>query len=445
MVIDATPSFWATITSAVDQNLLTMAIRNSGTQPLYVQHNSKSRVNFKAFMNIVAQSAERWRQLECRSTDCSEYEQLLSLPLRKLHSLKVIGAIRTSYKHPLNAPQLTALEVWRFPLNWTTLSGLHSLTIGKTPGPSTGELLHILKESPHLEYLILSETRPLYTTRSPEPSMSPILLSRLNTMSLAGLPVQSLSYILDTIEAPNLQIFRVTLWNDLDAADRTHAMRSVGRHIGAHRPFQDGMAIEASVHVSHRRFIFAIGGLEVQYWGPGWTEGNDFPGKLSHLIAIMERMDPTRCQEVKILALQGGGDGEIAKYIPALHRSLPQIEELVVKDITQKGADSRAICGQLSWMSQSEGAGEWLFPNLTRVQFDPAVELVYDRILPLLDVRRAEEQTKTITELKATGGRISLKIAQALRDSVQLCELTGVEIVEVRTPLCLSTRGALMR
>lgn len=429
-VIDTTPRLWTIITSALDQNMLAMALRNSSTHPLYVQHTSRSAANFKVFVDLAARSAERWRELECRLTCPSDYEQLLSLPLRKLQSLKIVGATGTSYKRPLDTPELTTLNVWSFPINWTTLSGLHSLTIGNTPGPSMGKLFNILKASPQLESLVLWKTCPVYTTGNPDPSASPVLLSRLNAISFHELAVQSLSYIIDLIEAPNLQTSRVTMRDPFGAEDCTQGMRSVGRHIGAYRPLKDGIPIEVSVDVSDRRFRFAIGGFVVEYWGTRWTEGSDLPERLAHLTAVMERMDPKRCEEVQVLALEGGGDGEIAKCLPVLHRRFPQIEELVVKDIVKGGADSCAICGQLSWLSQSEGAGERLFPNLTRLRFDPSVELVYDRILPLLEVRKAEEQTKTIMELKATGGTIHSKMEQALRDSVQVLELTGVEIVE---------------
>ncbi|KAG8917364.1 hypothetical protein FRC01_002503, partial [Tulasnella sp. 417] len=426
-VIDGTPTLWTVITSTLNRNLVAMALRNSGTQPLSVKYSSGSGENFKKFISLVATSAPRWRQLECNSKDRSEHEQMLSLSLLQLRSLNIVGAIGISYEQPLDAPELTTLSVWTVGLNWATLSGLHSLIIGNTAGPSMEELLKILKASLQLESLFLSATSSWFTAGYSDPSATPVILSRLNTMSCHKFEVQPLSYILDLIEAPNLQASNFTFSSASGMGDHTLDLRSVGRLIGAYRPVQDGTRIQVSVQLAFIRFRFAIGELGVEYIRTWWTEGNALETKLAHLGVLTEQMDPRLRQVVNVLAVEGDETGEIAKYLPMLHRRFPQIEELAVKEVGTEATDSRMICGQLSRPSLFGEAREWLFPNLTRLRFNHPMNVPYDCILPLIDVRRAEE-TRTITELRLTGGTISPKMANALQDSVQVFELTRVRI-----------------
>ncbi|KAG9021265.1 hypothetical protein FS837_007401, partial [Tulasnella sp. UAMH 9824] len=374
-------------------------------------------------------SAERWDRLEYSPKSRSHRQhEVLSRPLRSLRYLKIKGIYGSSHNFPLDAPVLESLVIRAFSLDWTTLSGLRYLRIEKTRGPSTAELLSILKASPQLEYLMLRETRPGYS--NPDFLPSPVHLPRLKDISLTSLPIDPISYILNRIDAPSLH--RLVCRSDgTYIQDRTLAIRSAGRHIGSFSPSQDKIAIELSVGFGREMFRLAIGGRVVVYWGTGWIRSSE-ERWLAHFAAFGERIDHNLCQEVQVLVLEGEAEGyrdiETAKCLPILHRRFPRIQELVVKATGKKGAD--AICKRLSSLPLYGEPKEWIFPNLTRIRFDGSVELAYERILLLIDARRAEEQTKTITQLKVTGGTINPTMAQRLRNSVEVLDLTGVRIVE---------------
>lgn len=442
-VIDTTPRLWAVITSYLNQNILAMALRNSSIQPLYVRYTNypdSHRAKLKIFL---APSAERWDRLDYSWTYGSSVHEVLSLPLRSLRYLKLNGIYGAFYNFPLDAPLLDSLVIHSFSLDWTTLSGLRLLRIVQTPGPSTTEILIILKASPQLEHLMLQEPRLLdYAPGNPDFLPNPVLLPRLKDLSLICFPIHPLSYILDQVEAPSLKRL-VCMEDRYYIEDYTLAIRSAGRHIGAFNPSQDEIAVELSVWFEHEMIRFAIGGRAVEYWDRE-DDPSLAPQRLDRFEAFGEGIDHNLCQEVQTLVLGGRRCGHAAKFLHSLHRRFPQIEELVVK-ATGKGADGGAICERLSSLRLFEGAGEWLFPNLTRIQFDSSGQLAFERILSLIEVRRAEEQPKTITQLKATGGKINPKVAQTLRDSVEVLDLTGVMIVEVRIPFRLSVLGALIR
>ncbi|KAG8913543.1 hypothetical protein FRC00_002172 [Tulasnella sp. 408] len=399
-VIDTTPRLWTGITSFLNQNILAMALRNSGAQPLYVHYAGYPDGNDAKLKLFLAPSAERWDRLGYRWTyDSNPQHEVLSLPLRSLRYLKINGTYGASHKFPLDAPLLETLAIRSFSLDWATLSGLRFLRIVETPGPSTAELLSLLEASPQLEYLMLRETRSVDS--NPDFLPSPVHLPQLKDLSIISLPIHPLSYILDQIEAPSLQ-WLVCKEDGSSSGDLTLAIRSAGRHIGTFSPDQEETAVELWVCFQREMFRFAIGGRVVDYWGTGW---NPFTGgrRLAHLAAFGERIDNNLCQEVQVLTLEGEPYDESAECLHILHQRFPQIQELVVKDTGEAGFDSGEICEQLSSPALSEGAGGWLFPNLTRVRFDGSVELAYERIILLLDMRRAEEQTKTITQLKVTG------------------------------------------
>ncbi|KAG9048332.1 hypothetical protein FS837_000266 [Tulasnella sp. UAMH 9824] len=426
-VVDTTPRLWTGITSSLNQNILAMALQKSSTHPLYVEHAGYPDGNDAKLKLFLAPSAERWDRLGYRWTyDSNPRHEVLSLPLRSLRYLKINGTYGASHNFPLDAPVLDSLAIHSFSLDWTSLSGLRFLRIVETPGPSTAELLSILKASPQLQYLMLRETRPVY----PNPDFLPsvVYLPQLKDLSMISLPILPLSYILDQIEAPGLQ--RLVCKEDGSyTGDLALAIRSAGRHIGACIPPQEEIPVELWVCFQREMFRFAIGGRVVDYWGTGWnpfTEGR----RLAHFAAFVERIDHNLCQEVQVLALEGEPYHEGAKLLHILHRRFPQIEELLVKDVGDAGFDSGEICEQLSSPGLSEGAGEWLFPNLTSLGFDASVELAYERILSLIEIRKGEEQTKTITQLNVTGGTINPKMEQTLRNSVEVLDITGVRIVE---------------
>ncbi|KAG8913544.1 hypothetical protein FRC00_002173 [Tulasnella sp. 408] len=383
-----------------------MALRNSSMQPLYVQHVNHPGANNAKLKSFLAPSAERWDQLEYRlSYRSNPQHKVLSLSLRSLRHLKLNGVYRTSYNFPLDAPVLDSLVIISFSLDWTTLSGLRFLRIEETPGPSATEFLIILKASPQLEYLMLHWQEPRLVDSAP------------------GNP----DFLPNPIEAPSLQKL-VCMDNGNYMENNTLAVRSAGRHIGACNPSQDEIAVELAVWYEREMFSFTIGGRVVEYRDTGYNPSMQ-RRRLIRLAAFGEWIDHNLCQGVHTLVLQGGRCGDAFKCLYILHQRFPQIEESVVK-ATGLGADGSAICKRLSSLPRSEGAGEWLFPNLTRIRFDSSGELAFERILSLLEVRRAEEQTKTIMQLTATGGTINLKMAQTLRDSVEVLDLTGVMIIE---------------
>lgn len=158
-LVQGTPAFWAYVSSWHPQGLIRKALFKSKPYPLTI--DSRLKIPSSTFYPVFKEVG-RWHSLDMLVSNDSDIQTRLSVPaplleqltLRKMHYRTTSFDIFSG-----NAPRLTDLTLQEVPIRWTApmLSGLLSLDIKGIPslGPTIGQILEVLSNSPLLRTLIL--------------------------------------------------------------------------------------------------------------------------------------------------------------------------------------------------------------------------------------------------------------------------------------------------
>lgn len=236
-VIDSTPGLWRPIRSILYPELQAMIMRNSKKQPPLVEYDER-------IWERVPMGEERWKHLNLawsqlllgdrnwitvrsgRKVTNGSYPSL-SITSDIYDSTEIIGR----NKDTMDTPKLSHLSVCCWSLNWQAFSGLQKLFLDST-NPTLNELMAMLQGSPGLRFLGLDKTwLPVKTEGIP--IINKIFLLRLHYLRILRSSAQSLSMLLDSIEAPSLSYFIVEQRYKSNPEDRTALCESAGRYIGA--------------------------------------------------------------------------------------------------------------------------------------------------------------------------------------------------------------------
>ncbi|KAG8909052.1 hypothetical protein FRC01_007174 [Tulasnella sp. 417] len=442
-VIDSTPELWTSISDRLRLELQTMIIQKSrhhlldvvyggsvlGRDPEWVQR-------IGAFELLMEPEASRWQALEYYRISQRMDNWLMPLPLHSLRSIQVTASTSDDECPALDAPKLSHVVGNTCTFNRISLSGLYVLILYDT-NLALNRLMVILRASPGLQELSLQKA-PL--TVEDEGFLNSftnkVALPQLRALHVDRAYVQSTSFLLDWIEAPGLETFKVVIQCAGDATYRTHLSESVGHHIGAYPPPKDQKQARASIEVLDREMRISIGEEKIAIW---WLYLNkeDRPRiKLSCISSAINSMDSRVCEEVKVLNLACWDSQEAGEYLRIAHSRFPQINHVTLKVGESDVPDVGALLRYLSSPSELGSEEEWPLPKLTKLELDLRRSNETDlaeSIMEIVEQRKAIEQTKEIIELRVTtaAGSMDPSTVEVLRQSVMLFNLIEIQETQI--------------
>ncbi|KAG8918417.1 hypothetical protein FRC01_001870 [Tulasnella sp. 417] len=442
-VIDSTPELWTSISDRLRPELQAMIIQKSrhhlldvvygegvlGRDPEWVQ-------KIRAFESLMEPETSRWQALEYYRIDQKMDDWILPRPLHSLQRMQICMSSPDDECPALDAPRLSHVVANTCTFNRISLSGLHVLILHAT-NLSLNRLMVILRASPGLRELSLQKAALTVEDEGFLNSFTnKIPLPQLRALHVDRAYVQSTSFLLDWIEAPGLETFKVVFQCAGDATDHTDLSESVGHHIGAYPLPKEQKQAQVSIEVLDWEMRISIGEDKIAIW---WLYLNkeDRPQiKLSCISSAINRMDSRVCEEVKALNLACWDSQEASEYLRIAHSRFPQIDHVSLRvgggDVSEVGAVLRYL-GSPSDLGLSEG---WLLPKLTKLELDLRHSTETDlaeRIMEIIEQRKAVEQTKDIIELRVTtaAGTMDLSTVELLRESVMIFDLIEIQETQI--------------
>ncbi|KAG8891483.1 hypothetical protein FRC01_014672 [Tulasnella sp. 417] len=208
--VSQSPMFWTDIVFTLDDPHL--YLRKSQNALLNIACVGFHR-EAEGFMEVVATAAHRWKSIALLSTAGQDLAWQLRNQMPELTDMRISARVRTEFPGVHTAllqlqdmPKLKHLCLDHVDLQWENvkLGHLHSLQLAniEATAPSLDQLLAILRSSPDLEQLALSNIR--FTTDRGPPLQTRIRLPRLKSLQLTTLPREILELLVATIESPHL-------------------------------------------------------------------------------------------------------------------------------------------------------------------------------------------------------------------------------------------------
>ncbi|KAG8960651.1 hypothetical protein FRC00_014457 [Tulasnella sp. 408] len=432
-VIDSTPELWKFISNRFHPELQAMIIRNSGNQLLDMVYDEtcwkgdpEKEDKMAAFAYLMKPSATRWRTLAyCQADDSEGDTWPLSLPLYNLKRIHIDGLAWSDERPTLDAPKLRYVDIRRCSVNLGSLSGLQILILEFTSS-TLNELMDILRASPGLQELSLNQMiLEIGTEGLPNPHMSKIHLPQLRNLYISGALAESSSFLLDRIEAPNLEIVNAFVDGPSDAAVHTQLCEAAGRHLGAF-PLPKKQKAQVTILIRGSELSLAIGERIINIYNPtwAWDGANGTQAILSSIYTAIDHLDSRTCEEVTILDIECQHDEETGECLRIAHSRFPRIDHILVEDERADDALVGSVVQHLSSVSQLGSTEEWLLPKLAKLRLQLYVgstsRAIGNRIVELVKRRKEAEQTREITELEIgiTYGNMDPSAVEILSQSV---------------------------
>ncbi|KAG8910434.1 hypothetical protein FRC01_006338, partial [Tulasnella sp. 417] len=181
-------------------------------------HEYNLQIDFESFMAEAGPHIARWRSVKVVIRSYRSWESAVgTFTTGQAPSLETLGvyALRADHRQSRNvislfngapAPStLKYLTLYRIPMAVEPLSlaGLVSLALTEIPNISTSELLEILRNSPRLETLTLTDNPGLVGIGSQLSAVPLIALPKLTSLALALIDHEGANYIISKIRIPS--------------------------------------------------------------------------------------------------------------------------------------------------------------------------------------------------------------------------------------------------
>ncbi|KAG8921436.1 hypothetical protein FRC01_000252 [Tulasnella sp. 417] len=421
-----------------------MILVKSKTQPLsiwyddrtYAGYHSLPEEHIVSFIELIGPSANRWEFFDYRASYSVEHGRVLGLPLDNLRTLNILLSANITYSTALRAPKLKSLDVHRCSLNWHSIASLHRLEIDQnTEGPDLAELVAVLRASPDLEWLCVSRNWPMTATVHSDSlyPLPPIFLPKLQRMAFSKLPVDSLSILLDLIEAPNLHIFDHHMTYKWTSDDFPRIFGSAGRHIGAESPSSYRKSpIRLDIRSNGETLRIRVGDRKIELRRFGWEEANGRQEREASLRAALARFHPNLRSAIKTVTFKNTPwNDEVVGYLRLIHTQFPKVEELVLTGPDGVDVNVEPIVETISWEQKINNWNEILFPCMTTLRLCATQRCSMwcgSSILRLVEGRAHSARTESLKVVGLEGCRIPADTAEGLKQLLQELRLSNTEV-----------------
>lgn len=253
------------------------AIKNSKRHPLVVQcFMDNSQPEYEASLEICGE-LHRWRSANLTAYNPAHFDVLAYSGAPSLKSLTMSAIARTGIPIRLFggvAPQLEELSLRNVLIDWNSpvLSGLRSIELDLTIGPSPFQFLRALQSSPNLVTLILSNSSFAVTSDTSTFS-EPIDLIRLRRLRLHLCPDDVVRLCLEKLRCPFLADFHVQVPSVASNTFITSYARFVDPFLQRSAVFANRMEVVASMAQYYE--LKLIGGRPSSPWTTSLTVGFD--------------------------------------------------------------------------------------------------------------------------------------------------------------------------
>ncbi|KAG8922547.1 hypothetical protein FRC00_007308 [Tulasnella sp. 408] len=434
-VINSTPELWTLVSVGFHPELQAMIVRNSGNRLLEVDYDETwweedpgNKDRLAAFSRLIEPSASRWRTLAYHRMEDSESGTWpLSLPLHSLERIEIDGSTRNAQRPTLDAPKLSHVDVRLPSVNLRSLCSLQSLRL-KATNSTLDELVTILRASPGLHTLSLTKTLLENGTEGlPSSYTTKIRLPRLCYLHISGPLAESSSFLLNSIEAPSLEMFNAKVTHPNDAADLTHICEAVSLYLGAF-PLPKDQKPQVRIAANSWDMWLSIGNRTINIRHPMGPEADGAQGMPAYIASAMKHLDSRTCEEVTTLDIWCPED-ITRECLCVIHSRFPRIQQLIVTDgLGAVGTRVRSVVQHLSLPSGLGAGEEWLLPKLTRLQLGVSGSNnrdIVNMIVELVGRRKEAEQTGEITELEIRIGigKLDASAVETLSQSITKFDL----------------------
>lgn len=249
LIINSTPSLWSVISTTLKQQLADTALERSGCAPLYI---SLKGVDDKGLGALLSGMAHRIRGLQIWLAITSAPE--LNWPAPLLEELELgegmhgVGLqLQDKELFQGRADRLSKLVVRSAVINWknAVFKGLKYLSIYEIrSGITEADVLRILKDSPKLEYLSISDIT--FAGNTGDTAVEEVNLTSLTSLDMVELYPASLELFIHTVQAPNCRHLCLGMRNPLaDDLDDPPPMPLTGASFNHYGPVMKALLAEA--------------------------------------------------------------------------------------------------------------------------------------------------------------------------------------------------------
>lgn len=214
--INSTPFLWSSISSEDSRTEIETALINSQNHPLDIVYNPRWAGEWKTgeFATLMLPHAARWRTFDCRSRSLDRFELLrgVAVPALEFLGLEIFDPVLGQVELFNGIPErLRKLHIRGIPLPWPyeELRGLRglSLTSMETHALSPSKLLQVFSNNRELTSVTIIEV-PDETNQVP--IAAPILMPKLQELTLEEISHQSLQQILPNLVMPRCHFIRIS-------------------------------------------------------------------------------------------------------------------------------------------------------------------------------------------------------------------------------------------